>query len=75
MEGGDERVRIMGPGEGFGEAAILSNAPRSASVIALEPMTLRCVERSRIQSELVGMRPWMRAFIRTLTMRFRSLSA
>lgn len=74
VEGVTERVRIMGPGEGFGEAAILNNAPRSASVIALEPMTLRCVERSRIQSELVGMRPWMRAFIRTLTMRFRNLS-
>jgi CRP-like cAMP-binding protein len=73
VDGVSQRVRVMGPGEGFGEAAILNNAPRSASVIALEPMTLRCVERSRIHSELLGMRPWMRAFIRTLTIRFRNL--
>ena len=73
VDGRPERLRVMGPGEGFGEVAILTNAPRSASVIALEAVTLRCVERSRIESELAGMRPWMQTFIRTLALRFRSL--
>ena len=73
VEGRIERLRVMGPGEGFGEIAILTNAPRSASVVALEPVSLRCVARDRIESELAGMRPWMQTLIRTLALRFRSL--
>jgi serine/threonine-protein kinase len=71
-EGGVQRLGVMGPGEGFGELAIFNDAPRSASVVALEPVVLRCIEREGVESELAGMRPWMQTFIRTLARRFRN---
>ena len=63
----------MGPGEGFGETAILTETERSATVVALEACTVRCISRQRIEAELDGMRPWMRAFMHTLAGRFRDL--
>jgi serine/threonine-protein kinase len=68
-----ERVvlRTMGPGEVFGETAILSPGPRTASVIALEPTTLRKITREVFEAEVDSMKPWMGSFVRTLAARFR----
>ena len=68
-----ERValRQMGPGDVFGETAILSPGPRTASVIALEDMTLRVVTGEVLEAEVDSMKPWMGAFIRALATRFR----
>ena len=73
VDGASRTIRVMGPGEGFGETAILTDSVRSATVVALEPCTLRRIRRDRIEAELAGMRPWMSAFMRTLAMRFREL--
>jgi serine/threonine-protein kinase len=72
----DERrfvLREMGPGEVFGEMAILNAEPRTASVMALEDTTVREVSAGTLELEVGAMKPWMSALIRTLAERFRSL--
>lgn len=49
-EGGDETMLAqLGPGAIFGEMALISQAPRSASVIALEPVQLLVLEREELE--------------------------
>ncbi len=64
-------IREMGPGECFGETAILSPGPRTATVTAIEDMVLEVVTGAELEAELSAMRPWMASFIRTLAQRFR----
>jgi CRP/FNR family transcriptional regulator, cyclic AMP receptor protein len=48
-ERGDEMVlNVMGPGETFGELALLDGSPRSASVIALRPTSVFALPRARL---------------------------
>ncbi|HUJ27212.1 MAG TPA: Crp/Fnr family transcriptional regulator [Myxococcales bacterium] len=49
-DGRELLLSIMGPGETFGELAILDGAPRSATVSAVEPSLLLVLERARFQS-------------------------
>ncbi len=71
-EGGERRrVRTMGPGEVFGEMAILAPGPRTASVIALEDSTLRQVTAETLASEVESLKPWMGSIVRALASRFR----
>jgi NADH dehydrogenase len=44
-ESADEPVRLLGPGEYFGEAALLGSAPRSASVRAETPLDVLILGR------------------------------
>jgi cAMP-dependent protein kinase regulator len=49
-EGGDETTLAqLGPGAIFGEMALISEAPRSASVIALEPAQLLVLDRAELE--------------------------
>ena len=41
-------LRIIGPGEYFGELAVVSPAPRSATIIALEPTETMALHRDQI---------------------------
>lgn len=41
-------LRIIGPGESFGELAVISPAPRSATIIALEPTETLALHRDQI---------------------------
>jgi len=51
LEHGEERVlRDMGPGEFFGEMALLEDKPRSARVSTLTPTTLLAVTRQRFNT-------------------------
>ncbi len=68
---GEEQIRIMGPGEVFGEMAILSPGVRTATVRTLEPSVLRRVSEAILREELRSMKPWMGALVRTLADRFR----
>jgi len=68
---GEEQIRIMGPGEVFGEMAILSPGVRTATVRTLEPSVLRRVSEAILSEELRSMKPWMGALVRTLAERFR----
>lgn len=71
-EGGDvRRLRTMGPGEVFGEMAILAPGPRTASVVALERATLRRVTAETLAREVESLKPWMGRIVRSLAERFR----
>jgi serine/threonine-protein kinase len=65
-------LREMGPGDVFGETAVFSAKPRTASVEALEPLTVIVVTRDSI-AESLGLNTWMGAFVRALADRFRDL--
>jgi CRP-like cAMP-binding protein len=42
----------MGPGESFGELALLDNKPRSATVTAVEPTTVLILDKVQFLAEL-----------------------
>jgi len=44
-EGRDAGLGVMGPGEVFGEVALLDGGPRSATIIALDPCELLVIRR------------------------------
>jgi eukaryotic-like serine/threonine-protein kinase len=66
-----ERVPLseLGPGEVFGEMAILTSSPRTASVVALEDCVLRVITGEILDREVHGLKPWMAALTRTLAHR------
>jgi serine/threonine-protein kinase len=61
----------LGPGEVFGETAILAGTERTASVAALTPSTMVRIPMDVFERELAGMTPWMGAVTRALAKRFR----
>jgi serine/threonine-protein kinase len=65
-------LRVMGPGEVFGETAIFSDKPRSASIRACTDVTLIAVTREALSSAL-GLNSWMGAFVKALADRFREV--
>jgi CRP-like cAMP-binding protein/tRNA A-37 threonylcarbamoyl transferase component Bud32 len=65
-------LRIMGPGDVFGETAVFSEKPRTASVKALTDVVLIVVTREVIASAL-GLNSWMGAFVKALADRFREV--
>jgi serine/threonine protein kinase len=70
----DEEVELrrLGPGEVFGETAILSRKPRTASVQALETLVLQVVTPEELE-EGVGVNTGLGQFVRTLAERFREV--
>ena len=71
---GDERrlLREMGPGEVFGEMALVTQRPRSATVIAVEDVTAIVITREMLAQELEA-GSWLGALVRSLVDRFRDL--
>jgi serine/threonine-protein kinase len=65
-------LRRLGPGDVFGETAILSGNVRTATVRAIEDTTVRVVTRERLQEEL-GLDSWLAKFVLALADRFREL--
>ncbi|NVB40733.1 protein kinase [Pseudenhygromyxa sp. WMMC2535] len=70
IDGRWESLRTLGPGDVFGETAILASTPRTASVVALTEVHTMVVTREVLEREVEGMKPWMGAFIRALARRF-----
>ncbi len=67
-----EVLRQMGPGDVFGEMALLSSSPRSASVVALEDVDAMVITREVLERE-VHADSWVVSLLRTLVSRFREL--
>jgi len=70
---GDEvELRRLGPGDVFGETAIFSAAPRTATVRALDDVTVTVVDRESLATG-VGLDSWGGRFVRALADRFREV--
>jgi len=70
IDGEQQSLRTLGPGDVFGETAILASRPRSASIQALTEVVTVLVTADVLEREVDAMKPWMGAFIRTLAQRF-----
>jgi CRP-like cAMP-binding protein len=51
-EGREITVRVLGPGDFFGEMALLDDGPRSASALALEPVEAMTLDRATFAAML-----------------------
>jgi eukaryotic-like serine/threonine-protein kinase len=65
-------MRLLGPGECFGEASIFGSSARTASVSACSDVTLLKVTRDALERELERSE-WMRSFVEALAERFIEL--
>ena len=72
IAGTPEVLRRLGPGEVFGETAILSGNVRTATVRAVEETTVKVVTRELLQEEL-GVDTWLGKFVLALADRFREM--
>jgi serine/threonine-protein kinase len=62
-------LRRMGPGEVFGETALLTGRKRTASVYAVDDVVLKVVTRASLDRELQRS-SWVHAIVRVLAERF-----
>jgi CRP/FNR family transcriptional regulator, cyclic AMP receptor protein len=70
-DGREVILSMLGPGDFFGEMALLDNEPRSATAIAVEESELLSLHRSDFQSVLNDNRSITTALIRVLSARLR----
>ena len=74
VAGKTQMLRLLGPGEMFGETAVLTGAPRSATVTALLDTTVAVVDRTFLQEEMERT-SFMALAIRTVASSFLDLNA
>ena len=70
-DGREVILSMLGPGDFFGEMALLDNEPRSATAIAVEESELLSLHRNDFQSVLNDNRSITTALIRVLSARLR----
>jgi CRP-like cAMP-binding protein len=70
-DGREVILSVLGPGDFFGEMALLDNEPRSATAIAVEESELLSLHRNDFQSVLNDNRSITTALIRVLSARLR----
>ncbi len=74
IDGQQTFVRRMKVGDVFGEMAVLSGAPRTASVTAVGEVVVKVITGDSLTREL-DRNPWLAAFVRSLAERFRQADA
>lgn len=73
IDGSVSVMQKLGPGQVFGEMAILTDSPRTATVLATEDTTVLVVTKEVFEQELEAMKPWMRSVLQMMASRFRDL--
>jgi CRP/FNR family transcriptional regulator, cyclic AMP receptor protein len=61
------QLAILGPGACFGEVALLSGRPRTATVVALEPCTMLCFYKNQIE-EILNAYPKVRKLLESVVL-------
>jgi len=74
VRGADTVIRQLGPGDVFGETAVLTRAQRTATVRALDAVTLKVITAESLNFEL-EQNPWLAVFVRSLAGLFREADA
>jgi CRP/FNR family cyclic AMP-dependent transcriptional regulator len=69
---GSKRVAVLRRGECFGELSIINPAPRSASIVALEPVDLLVLGEADFRDALRSNRAVALQLVRTLAKRLQS---
>ncbi len=72
VDGTQETLAVMGPGDVFGEMALLLAEPRAASVEAVDRVTVLVLDKATM-TEGLGIDGWTGALVRALAGRFRDL--
>lgn len=72
--GREMTLSLLGPGDYFGELALLDEAPRSASVMALQRSELLQISRPSFLALLDDNPAWVRILLRNLVARIRALT-
>lgn len=73
-EGREIVLNLQGPGEYFGEIALLDAEPRSASVITLERCRIAILSKADFESFLLANPPVMMTILRNAIARLRALT-
>ena len=72
VDGVEETLGVMEPGDAFGEMALILYEPRAASVVAVDDVTLLVLDQATM-NEGLGLSGWTGALVRALAQRFRDL--
>ena len=73
MPSGTETLMSIGPGAVFGEMAIMTEGPRTATVVATEPTTVLVVTPAILDREMEALKPWIATLLKSLAARFRDI--
>ena len=68
----EKKLSVFGPGEYFGEMAMIDDMERSASVIATEPTRVLCLEQLDLQREMAKYPHMVLELLRVMNRRLRA---
>ena len=72
VDGTEETLAVMEPGDAFGEMALILYEPRAASVAAVDDVTVLVLDQTTM-NEGLGLSGWTGALVRALAQRFADL--
>ncbi|MCP4716852.1 MAG: cyclic nucleotide-binding domain-containing protein, partial [Deltaproteobacteria bacterium] len=74
QDGIDNTLATLGPGDGFGEMALLTGAPRSASVTTVEPTSILVIPKNEFDKVLEENPELAKTFARILADRLKAIN-